>query len=327
MTAKYGIPYFSNFINSDMNPDDARSMCCRLRLDNRELRKRGGGLFGANPLTGSVGVVTINLPKIGYLSKTKKEYFERLDHVMDLAEQSLLIKRKFLEKYMEKGLYPYSKYYLADIKKRFGEYFKNHFNTIGILGLNESLVNFFKDKSKGITSTEGREFGLEIMDHMRERLLDYQGKNNQLFNLEATPGESATYKFAKADKKKFPDVITAADLVEKPGSVPYYTNSSQLPVNYTDDIFEALDLQDEFQCKYTGGTVLHLYIGEKISSPESVKNLVRKIAEKYKLPYFSLTPTFSVCPKHGYIAGEHKYCPKCDAEIGYKEGMEFNETF
>ena len=327
MTAKYGIPYFSNFINSDMNPDDARSMCCRLRLDNRELRKRGGGLFGANPLTGSVGVVTINLPKIGYLSKNKKEYFERLDRIMDLAKESLEIKRRFIEKYMDKGLYPYSKFYLADIKKRFGEYFKNHFNTIGILGLNESLINFFGDKSKGITSKEGRDFGLEIMDHMREKLMEYQKETNQLFNLEATPGESATYKFAKADKKKFPDIITAADLVDKPGDVPYYTNSSQLPVNYTDDTFEALDAQDEFQCKYTGGTVLHLYIGEKISSPTSVKNLVRKVAENYKLPYFSLTPTFSVCPKHGYIAGEHKYCPKCDAELGYKEGMPFNETF
>jgi len=325
MTAKYGIPYFSNFVNSDMNPDDARSMCCRLRLDNRELRKRGGGLFGANPLTGSLGVVTINLPKIGYLSKTKKEYFKRLDHLMELSKQSLMIKRAFIEKYTEKGLYPYSKFYLGDIKKRFGEYYKNHFNTIGILGLNESLVNFFKDKTKGITSEEGREFGLEIMDHMREVLMNYQLESNQLFNLEASPGEGATYKFAKADKKKFPDIFTAADLVGKGGMVPYYTNSSQLPVNYTDDIFEALDQQDEFQCKYTGGTVLHLYVGEKISSTTSVKNLVKKVAESYKLPYFSLTPTFSICPKHGYIAGEHRFCPKCDIEVGYKDGMEFDE--
>ena len=325
MTAKYGIPYFSNFINSDMNPDDARSMCCRLRLDNRELRKRGGGLFGANPLTGSIGVVTINLPKIGYLSKTKKEYFKRLDKIMDLSKKSLSIKRDFIEKYMEKGLYPYSKFYLADVKKRFGEYFKNHFNTIGILGMNESMMNFFKDKTKGIGSKEGREFALEIMDHMREKLANYQQETNQLFNLEATPGEGATYKFAKADKKKYPDIITAADVADKPGSVPYYTNSTQIPVNYTDDIFEALDVQDEFQCKYTGGTVMHLYVGEKISSPTSVKNLVKKVAENYKLPYFSLTPTFSVCPKHGYIPGEHKYCPKCDAEAGYKEGMPFDE--
>ncbi len=327
MTGKYGIPYFSNFVNSDMNPDDARSMCCRLRLDNRELRKRGGGLFGANPLTGSLGVVTINLPKIGYLSTNKHDYLKRLDHIMDLAKESLMIKRAFIEKYTDKGLYPYSKFYLGNIKKRFGEYYKNHFNTIGILGMNESMMNFFKDKGKGITSKEGREFALEIMDHMREKLKSYQSETNQLFNLEASPGEGATYKFAKADKKKFPDIITAADIAERPGSVPYYTNSSQIPVNYTEDIFEALDLQDEFQCRYTGGTVMHLYVGEKISSAESVKNLVKKVAENYKLPYFSLTPTFSVCPKHGYIAGEHKYCPKCDAELGYQDGMPFNEKF
>jgi len=327
MTAKYGIPYFSNFVNSDMKPDDARSMCCRLRLDNRELRKRGGGLFGANPLTGSLGVVTINLPKIGYLSKNKREYFKRLDRVMDLAKKSLMIKRAFIEKYTDKGLYPYSKFYLRDVKKRFGEYYKNHFNTIGILGMNESMMNFFGDKGKGITSKEGREFALEIMDHMREKLKDYQADTDQLFNLEASPGEGATYKFAKADKKKFPDIITAADVADKPGATPYYTNSSQIPVNFTDDIFEALDTQDEFQCKYTGGTVMHLYVGEKISSAESVKNLVKKVAENYKMPYFSLTPTFSVCPKHGYITGEHKYCPKCDAELGYVEGAPFNEKF
>ena len=327
MTAKYGIPYFSNFVNSDMKPDDARSMCCRLRLDNRELRKRGGGLFGANPLTGSLGVVTINLPKIGYLSKNKREYFKRLYRVMDLAKKSLMIKRAFIEKYTEKGLYPYSKYYLENVKKRFGEYYKNHFNTIGILGMNESMMNFFRDKNKGITSEEGRKFALEIMDRMREKLKDYQAETDQLFNLEASPGEGATYKFAKADKKKFPDIITAADVADEPGAVPYYTNSSQIPVNYTDDMFEALDAQDEFQCKYTGGTVMHLYVGEKISSAESVKNLVKKVAENYKLPYFSLTPTFSVCPKHGYITGEHTYCPKCDAELGYKDGMPFNEKF
>ena len=328
MTAKYGVPYFSNFINSDMNPDDARSMCCRLRLDNRELRKRGGGLFGANPLTGSIGVVTINLPRIGFEAENKRDYFKRLNKQMDLAKRSLHIKRKFLEKYMEKGLYPYSKFYLADIKKRFGEYYKNHFNTIGILGLNESLINFFKDPNKGIASDEGRKFGLEIMMHMRERLMTYQLETNELFNLEATPGEGATYKFAKADKKRFGDsIIAASDIGEHKGKniAPYYTNSSQLPVGFTDDIFEALDLQDEFQCLYTGGTVQHIYIGERISSPEAVKNLVKKIAENYKLPYFSITPTFSICPKHGYIQGEHFYCPKCDCEVGYKEGMPFNE--
>jgi len=326
MTAKYGIPYFSNFINSDMNPDDARSMCCRLRLDTRELRKRGGGLFGANPLTGSIGVVTINLPRIGIEAKNKKEYFKILDKRMDLAKRSLMIKRKFIEKYMDKGLYPYSQFYLQDIKKRFGEYYKNHFNTIGILGMNESLINFYNDSSKGIASEEGRAFALEIMDHVRERLIKYQNETNQLFNLEATPGEGATYKFAKADKKKFGDrILTAADIGRTKGSVPYYTNSTHLPVGWSDDIFETLDLQDEFQCKYTGGTVLHIYLGEKVSSAEATKNLIKKVATNYKLPYFSITPTFSICPKHGYLSGEHKYCPICDLERGYKEGMLFDE--
>jgi ribonucleoside-triphosphate reductase len=326
MTAKYGIPYFSNFINSDMSPDDARSMCCRLRLDNRELRKRGGGLFGANPLTGSIGVVTINMPRIGYLAKDKKDFFKRLDKLMDLAKQSLLIKRSQIEKYMDQGLYPYSKFYLKDIKERFGEYFKNHFNTIGILGLNEALINFL-GAGNDITSAKGRKFGLEVMDHMRERLMDYQLETNQLFNLEATPGESTTYRFAKADKKKYGDkIIAASDLGKKMNESPYYTNSSQLPVGFTDDVFDALDLQDEFQCKYTGGTVLHIFLGERMPSTQSVKTLVRKVAENYKLPYFSITPTFSICPKHGYIAGEHYYCPKCDAEAGYVDGMQFNEV-
>jgi ribonucleoside-triphosphate reductase len=326
MTAKYGIPYFSNFMNSDMNPDDARSMCCRLRIDNRELKKRGGGLFGANPLTGSIGVVTINLPRIGYLSKDKKEYFKRLDDLMDLAKKSLIIKRKFIEKYIDAGLYPYSRFYLDNIKKRFKEYYKNHFNTIGILGMNESMINFFKDKERGVTSEEGREFALEIMDHMRERLKRYQKETNSLFNLEATPGESTTYKFAKADRKKFgKDIITAAEIGTQKSMTPYYTNSTHLPVGFTDDIFEALDLQDEFQTKYTGGTVVHLFLGEKMPTGNSVKNLVRKVCENYSLPYFSITPTFSVCPKHGYISGEHKFCPLCDEEAGYEEGMPFYE--
>ena len=326
MTAKYGIPYFSNFINSDMSPDDARSMCCRLRLDNRELRKRGGGLFGANPLTGSIGVVTINMPRIGYLAKDKKDFFKRLDKLMDLAKQSLIIKRSQIEKYMEMGLYPYSKFYLKDVKERFGEYYKNHFNTIGILGLNEALINFL-GVGNDITSAKGRKFGLEIMDHMRERLMDYQLQTNQLFNLEATPGESTTYRFAKADKNKYGDkIIAASDLGKKMNESPYYTNSSQLPVGFTDDVFEALDFQDIFQCKYTGGTVLHIFLGERMPSTQSVKTLVRKVAENYKLPYFSITPTFSICPKHGYIAGEHYYCPKCDAEAGYVDGMQFNEV-
>ena len=300
--------------------------CCRLRIDNRELKKRGGGLFGANPLTGSIGVVTINLPRIGYLSKDKKEYFKRLDELMDLAKKSLVIKRKFIERYINAGLYPYSRFYLDNIKKRFKEYYKNHFNTIGILGMNESMINFFKDKEKGIASKEGREFALEIMDHMRERLKEYQKETNSLFNLEATPGESTTYKFAKADRKKFgKDIITAAEIGAQKSKTPYYTNSTHLPVGYTDDIFEALDLQDEFQTKYTGGTVVHLFLGEKMPTGESVKNLVRKVCENYSLPYFSITPTFSVCPNHGYISGEHEFCPSCDQEAGYEEGMPFYE--
>ena len=238
-----------------------------------------------------------------------------------------MIKRKFIEKYIDKGLYPYSKFYLSDIKKRFKEYYKNHFNTIGILGMNESMTNFFKDKEKDITSKEGREFALEIMDHMRKRLMKYQKETNDLFNLEATPGEGTTYKFAKADRKKFGDgIITANDLSGNHDMPPYYTNSTHLPVGYTEDIFEALDLQDEFQTKYTGGTVLHVFLGEKLSDGESVKNLVKKISTNYKLPYFSITPTFSVCPKHGYLSGEHRFCPKCDEEIGYEEGMPFNEV-
>jgi ribonucleoside-triphosphate reductase (formate) len=314
MTAKFGIPYFSNFISSDMNPDDARSMCCRLRIDNRELKKRGGGLFGSNPLTGSIGVVTINLPRIGYLSKNKKEYFDRLGKLMDIARKSLDVKRSFIEDYTEKGLYPYAKYYMSDIKARFGEYWRNHFNTIGINGLNESLMNFL---GEDITTKKGKEFGLEVMDFMREKLADYQNESNELFNLEATPAESTAYRFAKADIKLYPDIITANHLEGASSSDPYYTNSSHLPVGYTNDPYQALDLQDEFQTKYTGGTVVHLFLGERMPNPEAVKSFVRKVAHNYALPYFSITPTFSICPKHGYLDGEHEYCPKCDIENGY----------
>lgn len=323
MTAKYGIPYFANFVNSDMKPDDARSMCCRLRIDYRELKKRGGGLFGSNPLTGSIGVVTINLARIGYLAKDKKDYLKRLDHVADLAKESLIIKREKIEKFTEIGLYPYSKFYMADIKKRFGSYWKNHFNTIGILGMNESLLNFF---GEDITSEKGREFGLEVMDHLREKLQEYQKETGYLFNLEASPGEGTTYRFAKNDKKQFPDIITASDIGKRKGKKnvdPYYTNSSQLPVGKTEDLVEALDMQDAFQTKYTGGTVLHIFLGEKMPSAESTKKLVKKIAENYELPYFSLTPTFSICPKHGYINGEHEFCPICDQENGYQDGKPY----
>jgi ribonucleoside-triphosphate reductase len=317
MTAKYGIPYFSNFINSDMNRDDARSMCCRLRLDNRELRKRGGGLFGANPLTGSLGVVTINLARLGYLAKDKEDFKNRLAKLMDLAKESLEIKRKIIERFTENGLYPYSKFYLEDIHARFKTYWQNHFNTIGINGMNEALMNLL---GVSIGDQEGRKFALETLDFMRNKLMDYQNETNNLYNLEASPAEGAGYRFAKKDKESYPDIIVANEKAyRESGANPYYTNSTHLPVSFTNDIFEALDLQDELQTKYTGGTVLHGFLGEKINDAEACKKLVRKIAENYKLPYYTITPTFSVCPKHGYLAGEHKYCPKCDEEMGYKE--------
>ena len=322
MTAKYGIPYFSNFINSDMNPDDARSMCCRLRLDNRELKKRGGGLFGANPLTGSVGVVTINLPRIGYFSKTKEEFFEKLLNLMQVAKESLEIKRKVLEDFTTNGLYPYARHYLTGIKERFGEYWQNHFSTIGIIGMNEALLNFEPVRDT-IASDAGKEFALEVMDFMRERMMDYQNDTNHLYNLEATPAEGVTRRLSRIDIEKYPDIIVANDEAVKSGQAsPYYTNSTQLPVNYTDDLFEAMDLQDDIQTKYTGGTVLHAFLGEALPSAEAAKKIVKKIAYKYHLPYFTLTPTFSICPKHGYLVGEHKYCPKCDQEIGYIEKKE-----
>lgn len=317
MTAKYGIPYFSNFINSDMSPDDARSMCCRLRLDNRELRKRGGGLFGANPLTGSIGVVTINLPRLGHQAKNKKEFMEKLAYLIDVAKNSLEIKRKFLEKSTDRHLYPYSRYYLRDIKARNGNYWKNHFNTIGIIGMNEALVNLI---GKDIASPEGKAFALEVMDFVRDKLRKFQEETGELYNLEATPAEGVTYRFAKKDKELFPEIIVSnEDKFKEINAAPYYTNSTHLPVNFTADMFEALELQDELQSRYTGGTVFHGFLGEKLPDTESVKKLVRKIAEKFTLPYFTITPTFSVCPKHGYLAGEHEFCPKCDLELELKK--------
>ena len=303
-TAKYGVNYFSNFINSEMKPDDVRAMCCRLRLDKRELYQRGGGLFGSNPLTGSIGVVTINMPRIGYLARTKKDFFERLDHLMDLAKESLEIKRKTIERLTEKGLYPYSRYYLEGVKKMRGQYWANHFSTIGLIGMNEALLNF-KQIKQGIATKKGVEFAKETLTFMRERMIKYQTENDNMYNLEATPAEGTSYRLAKTDKEKYPDIITAGD------KVPYYTNSSQLPVNYTDDIFEALGLQDRLQTKYTGGTVLHLFLGERINDYQVVKKLLKRIFEKYHLPYITFTPTFSICPVHGYISGEHFTCPKC----------------
>ncbi|MBU2036644.1 ribonucleoside triphosphate reductase [Patescibacteria group bacterium] len=302
MTAKYGVPYFANFINSDMSPDDARSMCCRLRLDNRELYKRGGGLFGAYPLTGSIGVVTLDLPRLGYLSKTKREFFSRLDRLMELAKISLEIKRKAIDNFMEKGLYPYSRHYLQGIKKMRPSYWSNHFSTIGLVGMNEMLLNFI---DKDITTSEGQKFATEVLDHMRKILVSYQEETGNLYNLEATPAEGASYRLAKKDREKYPDIITAGDKER------YYTNSTQLPVGFTSDIFEALDLQDNLQVKYTGGTVLHAFLGERIQHHATIKNLLKKVFTKYRLPYLTFSPTFSICPNHGYLAGEHFTCPKC----------------
>jgi len=302
-TAKYGINYFSNFVHSDMSPDDARSMCCRLRLDNRELYKRGGGLFGSSPKTGSIGVVTINLPRIGYTSKTKTEFFDKLSRLMELAKESLEIKRKALDDFMEKGLYPYSRYYLQEMKKMRNTYFGNHFSTIGIMGMNEALINFLEED---ITTEKGRKFAIEVLDFMRDRMIKFQEETGNLYNLEATPGEGTSYRQAKTDREKYPDIVTSGTK-----EVPYYTNSSQLPVGFTDDVFAALDLQNDIQTKYTGGTVLHIFLGENISDPNMAKNLVRKIFDNYSLPYITLTPTFSICPTHGYISGEHFECPKC----------------
>jgi len=301
-SAKYGINYFSNFINSELDPEDIRSMCCRLRLNNKDLHHRGGGLFGSAPLTGSIGVVTINLPRIGHLAKTQKEFFNTLENLMDLAKESLEIKRKTLEDFVEKDLYPYSKFYLSGIKKLRGQYWANHFSTIGLVGMNEASLNFLK---KDMTSDEGQAFAQEVLDFMNQRLLDYQKETKSIYNLEATPAEGTSYRLAKKDKERYPQIITAGK------DVPYYTNSTQLPVDYGEDLFSALALQDNCQTKYTGGTVFHAFLGERIFDAESVKSLIKKVFEKFHLPYFTLTPTFSICPTHNYINGEHFICPEC----------------
>lgn len=312
MSAKYGIPYFSNFINSDMNPEDARSMCCRLRIDNRELEYRGGGLFGSNPLTGSIGVVTINLPKIAYQAKSKEEFFNILSERMDLAKESLEIKRKLLEKLTDANLYPYTKFYLRDIKARFGVYWKNHFSTIGLIGMNEACVNLL---NTDIGTESGKAFALETMDYMRARIQKYQQETGNNYNLEATPAEGTSYRLAKLDKKNLIDIKCANDDdYYSKNAEPYYSNSTQLPVNYTDDIFELLDHQDDLQTKYTGGTVVHIFAGERIANISVMKNLVRKVCENYHLPYFTFSPTFSICPNHGYVKGEHETCPDCGEE-------------
>lgn len=307
-SAKYGIPYFSNFINSDMDPEDARSMCCRLRIDNRQLEYRGGGLFGSNPMTGSVGVVTINLPRLALKSKNEKEFFKRLAELMDMAKDSLETKRKVLERLTDANLYPYTKFYLRNIKQRFNQYWKNHFSTIGLIGTNEAALNLL---GVDIGTEKGKAFAEKTLDFMRDRLVEYQKETGNNYNLEATPAEGTTYRLAQLDKASFPDRAHFANGIGAEVKCPFYTNSSHLPVNYTDDLFELMDLQDNLQTKYTGGTVIHFFLGERMDDPQTLKKLVKTICENYKLPYFTFSPSFSICKNHGYIVGEHPECPKC----------------
>ena len=302
MTARYGLPYFQNFINSELKPNMIRSMCCRLQLDLRELLKRGNGLFGSAEQTGSLGVVTVNCARLGYLYKCDKEaLYKRLDYLLDLAKTSLEIKRKVIQRHIDQGLFPYTKRYLGTLR--------NHFSTIGVNGLNEMIRNFTNDKDD-ITTSWGHAFALEFLDHVRARLVSFQEETDHMYNLEATPAEGTTYRFAREDRKRFPDILQAGT-----ASNPYYTNSSQLPVNFTDDPFEALEMQDDLQRKYTGGTVLHLYMNEAVSSAAACRDLVRRTLTNFRLPYITVTPTFSICPKHGYLSGRHDFCPKCDAEL------------
>ncbi|MDR2700478.1 MAG: ribonucleoside triphosphate reductase [Nitrososphaerota archaeon] len=311
VTAKYGVPNFSNFINSDLNPEDVRSMCCRLRIDNRELRKRGGGFFGANPLTGSIGVVTLNIPRAGYLSKDEDEFFEKLGDLMDIAKLSLEIKRKVLEGFTEKGLYPYSKRYLRNIKERYGKYWKNHFSTIGIVGINEAVLNLL---GQNIASKDGHAFAIRTLNFMRNRISRYQEETGDIYNLEATPAEGTAYRLARIDQKRYRDIVFANQKhVQREQAEPFYTNSSQLPVDFVGDLFEALEHQNTLQPLYTGGTNFHIYLGERLSSWKAAAELVKKVAHNTNIPYFTLTPTFSICPNHGYTTGEHKNCPTCGA--------------
>ncbi|MBP8264300.1 MAG: ribonucleoside triphosphate reductase, partial [Pseudomonas sp.] len=306
MTARYGLPYFQNFLNSDMQPNQVRSMCCRLQLDVRELLKRGGGLFGSAEQTGSLGVVTINCARLGYLFRGDEVgLYQQLDLLLELAYESLEVKRKVIQQHMDNGLYPYTKRYLGTLR--------NHFSTIGVNGLHEMVRNFTADR-EGMHSEAGRHMALRLLDHVRARLVQFQEDSGHLYNLEATPAEGTTYRFAKEDRQRYPQILQAGS-----AEAPYYTNSSQLPVGFTDDPFEALQLQDELQCKYTGGTVLHLYMAERISSAEACKQLVRTALSRFRLPYLTITPTFSICPVHGYLAGEHEFCPKCDEALLLKQ--------
>jgi ribonucleoside-triphosphate reductase len=311
VTAKYGVPNFSNFVNSDLKPEDVRSMCCRLRIDNRELRKRGGGFFGANPLTGSIGVVTLNIPRVGYLSKDEDEFFEKLGGLMDVAKSSLEIKRKVLEGFTENGLYPYSKRYLRHIREATGKYWKNHFSTIGIVGVNEAVLNLL---GQNIATKEGQAFAVKTLTFMRKRITEYQEETGDIYNLEATPAEGTAYRLARIDQKRYRDIIFANQKhVKSEHAEPFYTNSSQLPVDFAGDLFEALEHQESLQTLYTGGTNFHIFLGERLPSWKSAAELVKKVAWNTTLPYFTVTPTFSICPSHGYTTGEHKHCPVCGA--------------
>ncbi len=311
VTAKYGIPYFANFVNSDLSPEDARSMCCRLRLDLRSLEHRGGGLFGANPLTGSIGVVTINMPRLGHLAENEQQFIEQLDRLLETARTSLETKRKILERFTEKGLYPYTKFYLRHVKERFGGYWFNHFATVGLVGMNEACLNLL---GCDIGCEAGQALAARVLDHIRHRLQEFQQETGNLYNLEATPAEGTAYRLARCDCERFPGIRTANNSDVADTAEPFYTNSTQLPVNYSDDIFNVLDLQDGLQSRYTGGTVLHMFLGEAAPDPQAVKAFVRCVCNGYRLPYFTLTPTFSICPEHGYLRGEMRSCPDCGTE-------------
>lgn len=309
VTARYGIPYFANFVNSDLSPDDARSMCCRLRLDTRHLEKRGGGLFGADPLTGSIGVVTINMGAIGFQATDEADFFFRLDRLMEIARTSLETKRKVLEQFTEKGLYPYTRYYLRHVRERFEKYWENHFSTIGLIGMNEACLNLM---GQTIGDTEGQRFAIRVLDHMRMRLQQFQAESGNHYNLEATPAEGTGFRLARLDAKRFPE-LQCALRTRGDGQVPIYSNSTQLPVNFSDDIFKILELQDPLQSRYTGGTVQHVFLGESVADPDAVKSFVKKVCSSYNLPYFTITPSFSICPEHGYLRGEQQQCPDCGA--------------
>lgn len=311
VTAKYGIPYFANFVNSDMSPADARSMCCRLRLDVRHLEKRGGGLFGANPLTGSIGVVSVNLPRLGHVATNESDFVRRLDKLMEMARTSLETKRKLLERFTDKNLYPYTRYYLRSVKEHYNQYWHNHFSTIGLLGMNEACLNLF---GKDIGTADGRAFASRILDHMRDRLVEFQEETGNMYNLEATPAEGTTYRLAQLDRHKYPQITCANAQTAQTSKNPFYSNSTQLPVDYTNDIWEVLELQDDLQAKYTGGTVLHINLGEAAPDPQALKRFIRKICTNYHLPYFTISPVFSICPDHGYLRGRQQPCPQCQAK-------------